>query len=145
MNERASIRREIRITAPADEIWAVVGNPTRLPEWFPGVVSCEVDGDTRTVTAGAGRSMTERVVTIDRLQRRFQYRITAPMFREHLGTIDVIDLGDSTCLVVYGTDAVPAMLALAVGGATGQALANLRALVEAGGPSSDPDGTARAS
>jgi len=145
VNERASIRRETRITAPAGEIWAVVGDPARLPEWFPGVVSCEVDGDTRTVTAGAGRSMTEQVVTIDPLQRRFQYRITAPMFREHLGTIDVVDLGDGTCLVVYGTDAVPAMLALAVGGATGQALANLRALVEAGHPSADPEGTAPAS
>ncbi len=134
MNERASIRREVRITGSADEIWAVAGDPARLTEWFPGVVACEVDGDTRTVTAGAGRAMTEQIVTIDRLQRRFQYRITTPMFRQHLGTVDVVDLGDGTCMVVYGTDAEPAMLALAVGGATGQALTNLRALVEAGGP-----------
>lgn len=142
MNERASIRREVRITGSAAEIWAVVGDPGRLPEWFPGVVACDVDGDTRIVTAGAGRSMTERIVTNDRLQRRFQYQITTPMFREHLGTVDVVDLGDGTCLVVYSTDAEPAMLALAVGGATGQALANLRVLVETGGRGSGSGRTA---
>ena len=31
---------------------------------------------------------------IDDVQRRFQYRITAPMFEHHRGTIDVIDLAD---------------------------------------------------
>ena len=40
--------------------------------------------------------MPEEIVTNDPIQRRFQYRITAPMFRDHLGTIDVIDLGDGT-------------------------------------------------
>ena len=29
---------------------------------------------------------------IDHTQRRFQYRITAPLFQHHRGTIDVIDL-----------------------------------------------------
>jgi hypothetical protein len=32
----------------------VVGDPTRLAEWFPGVVSCTVDGTTRVVTTGSG-------------------------------------------------------------------------------------------
>ena len=38
------------------------------------------------------------------------------------GTIDVIDLGDGTCLVVYATDADPATMALVIGGAAGSAL-----------------------
>ena len=67
---------------------------------------------------------------MDRLQRRLQYRITAPMFREHLGTIDVHDLGDGTSLVVYATDAEPAIMALVIGGAAGNALDHLRAQLE---------------
>ena len=45
-------------------------------------------------------------------------------------TIDVIDLGDSTCLVIYGVDADPATMALVIGGAAGNALEHLKSLLE---------------
>ena len=51
--------------------------------------------------------MPEQLLTVDPVLRRFQYRITAPMFKEHLGTLDVHDLEDGTSLVVYSTDAEP--------------------------------------
>ena len=35
-----SIRRQIRIDRPADDVWALVGDPARLHEWFPGIVDC---------------------------------------------------------------------------------------------------------
>ncbi len=128
---RGSVRSEARISCPADELWDLVGDPARLPEWFPGVVSCTVDGDERLVTTGAGLTMPEHLLTVDRLQRRFQYRITAPVFREHLSTIDVHDLGDGTSLVVYSVDAEPSVMALVLGGAAGNALENLRQMTEA--------------
>jgi len=129
---RASVRRHVRIAAPADEVWALVGDPTRLPEWFPGIVAAVVDGDQRTITTGSGLPMPEEIVTNDPLQRRFQYRITAPIVREHLSTLDVIDLGDGTCLAVYGADADPATMALVIAGAAGNALEHLRDLIEGG-------------
>jgi len=128
--ERASIRREVRIRAGADDLWAWVGEPARLAEWWPGITACVVDGDTRTITMGSGLPMPEKLLTIDRLQRRFQYRITAPIFREHTSTIDVHDLGDGSCLVVYSVDAEPSTMALVIGGAAGNALQHLRSLVE---------------
>lgn len=127
---RASIRREVRIRRSADELWEWVGDPTRLPEWWPGITACVVDGDSRTITMGSGLPMPEQLLTIDRLQRRFQYRITAPIFREHTSTIDVHDLGDGTSLVVYSVDAEPSTMALVIGGAAGNALQHLRSLVE---------------
>ena len=127
---RGSIRREVRIARPADEVWAWIGDPTRLPEWFPGIESATVEGTTRTIVTGAGLPMPEEIVTNDPLQRRFQYRITAPMFREHLSTIDVIDLGDDTSLAVYGCDAIPSTMALVIAGAAGDALEHLRTIVE---------------
>jgi len=130
--ERASIRREVRIRAGADDLWAWVGEPARLAEWWPGITACVVDGDTRTITMGSGLPMPEKLLTIDRLQRRFQYRITAPIFREHTSTIDVHDLGDGSCLVVYSVDADPSTMALVIGGAAGNALQHLRSLVEGG-------------
>lgn len=127
---RGSIRREVRIAAPPAVVWAIAGDAARLPEWFPGITSCTVEGDTRTIVTASGLPMPEQIVTVDPLQRRFQYRITAPLFTEHLSTLDVIDLEDGTCLAVYSVDASPSVFALVLGGAAGNALSNLKRLVE---------------
>ena len=127
---RASVRRHVRINRPADDVWALVGDPGRIAEWFPGIVSAEVDGSTRVVTTGSGIPMPEEIVTNDPLQRRFQYRIVAPIVREHLSTLDVLDLGDGTSLVMYAADAEPAPMALVIAGAAGNALDHLRQLLE---------------
>lgn len=134
----ATLRREIRIHRPAAEVWKVVGRPELLHLWFPGIVSCTVDGNVRVITLGSGIPMPEEIVTNDAIQRRFQYRITAPLFRQHLATLDVIDLHDDTCVVVYSTDAEPAVMALVIGGATTGALEELRNQFESGvGPALD--------
>lgn len=130
---RGSVRAEVRIARSADDVWEVAGDPARLQEWFPGIVSCAVTGDQRVVTTGSGMVMPERLLTVDRLQRRFQYRITTSLVTEHLSTLDVHDLGDGTSLVVYGVDAEPAVLALVIGGAAADGLDQLRRLLEAGG------------
>ncbi len=125
-----SVRREIRIARPAEEVWAVVGDAARLHEWFPGVESCTVEGDRRVIVLATGIPMPERIVTCDNVLRRFQYRIEAPLFTEHQGTIDVHDLGDGTSLVVYSTDAAPRTMAIVVGGGTGGALVELKRQLE---------------
>ena len=114
---RGSVRRQVRIARPPDEVWAIVGDPARIQEWFPGIESSTVDGTTRVIVTGSGLPMPEEIVTNDPLQRRFQYRITAPMIREHLSTLDVLDLEDGTCLVVYSADADPSTMALVIAGA----------------------------
>ena len=127
---RGSVRRHVHIRRPAADVWAVIGDPARIAAWFPGIVSATVDGDHRTIVTGAGLPMPEQIVTNDPLQRRFQYRITAPMFNEHLSTLDVLDLDDGTCVVVYGADADPATMALVIAGAAGNALEHLRTRME---------------
>jgi hypothetical protein len=132
----ATVRRELRIPRSADEIWEIVGDAGALHEWFPGVVSTKVDrddeGDYRSVELASGLSLTERIVTNDSVLRRFQYRIVGGAFREHLSTVDVHALCDGTSLVVYGTDAEPAVMALVIGGASGAALRRLDELVRNG-------------
>ena len=122
----ATLRREVRIHRTAADVWTVAGRPELLHLWFPGIVDCTVEGTTRVITTGTGVAMPEEIVTNDALQHRFQYRITAPLFRNHLATLDVIDIGDGTCMAVYSTDAEPAVMALVIGGATFDALQELR-------------------
>lgn len=125
-----TVRREVRIGRPADDVWAMVGEPAALSQWFPGVVDATVEGTTRVITTASGLTMPEEIVTNDPLQRRFQYRLTGGLVRNHLGTVDVFDLGDGTTLVSYATDCDPDALALVIGGATGSALHELRRQLE---------------
>jgi hypothetical protein len=127
---RGSVRRQVRIACAPDDVWAFIGDPARLHEWWPGIVDCTVDGMTRVIHTGSGIPMPEQLLTIDPLLRRFQYRITAGLFREHLSTLDVLDLEDGTSLVVYGVDADPSTMALLIGGAAGNALDHLRTMME---------------
>jgi uncharacterized protein YndB with AHSA1/START domain len=128
---RASVRREVRSSLPAEQVWKVIGDPSRVAEWFGGIDSATVDGSSRTIMTGAGIAMLEEILTNDSLQKRFQYRIASPLFREHLSTIDVFDLGDDTTLVSYSADADPASMALVIAGAAGAGLNNLRRVLEA--------------
>ena len=135
---RASVRRDRVIEVAAERAWEVVGRPELLHLWFPGIDSCVVDGDTRTITLGSGFSLPETILTNDPLQRRFQYRIVGGLFAEHLGTIDVVALAEDRCLVIYSSDAEPATMAVVLGGATGGALDELARQLEAGiGPAID--------
>lgn len=125
-----SIRHHVRIARSADDVWALVGDATRLHEWFPGIVACEVDGDRRTITTGTGLPMPEEILVHDDVQRRFQYRLDVPIVAFHRGTIDVLDLGDDECVVVYQTDADPRTMALVIGGGARGALAELKQQME---------------
>lgn len=119
------MRHAVRLACAPDTVWQLVGEPRRLPEWWDGVDSCTVEGDERTILTRSGLPMPERLLTIDHNLRRFQYRITAPLFVEHLSTIDVHDLHDGTSLTVYSVDAEPAVLALVIYGAARAALDHL--------------------
>jgi len=135
---RGTQRRHRIIAASADEAWAVVRRADLLHLWFPGIDSCTVEGDVRTIVTGVGLPIPEQILACDDIQRRFQYRITAPLFREHLGTIDVLPLDEASCLVIYSSDVEPAALALVLGGATQGALDELARQLEAGaGPAVD--------
>jgi len=96
------------------------------------VVACEVAGDVRTVTLATGLTLEETILTCDQLLRRFQYRISGGLFTEHLASVDVIALDETSCLVTYASDAAPATMAIVLGGASGEALAELRRLLEDG-------------
>jgi uncharacterized protein YndB with AHSA1/START domain len=125
-----SIRHEVRIHRSADDVWARVGDAAGLHTWFPGLTGCEVEGNNRVIFLGSGMAMPEEILVNDDAQRRFQYRITAPIFRHHRGTIDVIPLSDDECLVVYSTEADPRTMALTIAGGTAGALDELKRQME---------------
>ena len=125
-----SVRHSRRIAATADRVWALAGDPARLHEWFPGIVTCVVEGTSRTIGLASGLTLPEEILVHDDVSRRFQYRVTSEFFRYHRGTLDVVDLGDGTCLVSYAVDADPRAMALVIAGAAAAGLDALAGLVE---------------
>jgi hypothetical protein len=126
----ASLRHEIRVSTPADVVWGVITRPESIPDWFPGITSCTVEGNIRVVTTASGLEMPEEILTNDPLLRRFAYRITAPLYKFHLGVIDVIAIGANDSLCVYSTTAEPDVLALIIAGGTRDALVEIKRLSE---------------
>ena len=125
-----SVRHHVHIRQRADAVWSLAGDAARLAEWFPGITSCTVEGPIRTVILATGMVLPEEILVRDPLRRRFQYRITAPLFTFHRGTIDVLDVGDGSTVVAYATDADPRTLALTIGGGTAAALDELKRQME---------------
>lgn len=125
-----TIRHEMCIARSAADVWALAGDASKLHHWFPGVVDCTVDGNSRVIITGSGIPMPEEILVCDNAQRRFQYRLTTPIFKHHRGTIDVIALSDESCIVVYSTEADPRAMALVIGGGTAGALCELKRQME---------------
>ena len=127
-----SLRNDVRIQRTADVVWAVIADVGAVANWFPSFASSRLVGTQRIVVTRTGVSLVEDVLRVDHEQRRFQYAVVPNgVIREHRATVDVIDLGDDTCLVTYSTDVVPAVLVLALGGGTAEALETLRDQLEA--------------
>ncbi len=126
-----SVRNDVRIRRPADDVWRVIADVGSVADWFPSFRSSRVEGRQRIVVTQTGISLVEDIWRVDHEQRRFQYAIVPNgAIREHRATVDVIDLGDETCVVVYSTDMAPAVLVLALSGGIAEALDNLRGRLE---------------
>ena len=126
----ASLRHERRIAADADTVWRVVRRPESIPEWFPGIVSCTVEGNLRVITTASGLEIPEEILSNDDALRHFAYRITAPQYSFHLGVIDVFQIAPGDSLCVYSTTAIPDTLALLIAGGTLGALDEIQRLAE---------------
>lgn len=130
----ATSRSQVRIRRSADDVWAVLRDPMRIVEWFPGITGVSMEGDVRTIVMASGLPVNEDIVTIDDRLRRFQYRITGPLpVTFHLATMDVIDIGTAEApesLLVYSTEIVPEPMSFVLDGATSTAIAELARIMD---------------
>jgi carbon monoxide dehydrogenase subunit G len=64
-------RKQAHISAPVEKVWALVGDPNRHPEWWPGFVDVECEGleqgcDYRAVIKGPIKNE-DHTVFVERL------------------------------------------------------------------------------
>jgi uncharacterized membrane protein len=96
----------IDIDAPADQVWAVVGDFGGIGSWMPGIESCRVDGELRIIET-MGMTISERMVSKDDTGRTLAYTIAdgAPV-ESHQAVITVIPRG-AGAQVTWDVDATP--------------------------------------
>lgn len=102
----------IEIDRSPDEVWAVVGAFGGLDRWMPGVTSCTVEGDTRTLTLGT-MTIVERRFGSDDAARSLSYGIvggSVPVER-HRAEVRVSPGPSGTGSTVrWGVDVEPAAM-----------------------------------
>jgi carbon monoxide dehydrogenase subunit G len=84
-------KAEISIDRSPDDVWKLVREFGGLEQWMPGVESCVVDGDVRSIGL-MGIEVKEQLRERDDVARRFSYSlIESPMdnLESHLVTIAV--------------------------------------------------------
>jgi uncharacterized protein YndB with AHSA1/START domain len=83
----ASIRKEIWIAAPVNQVWDALKDVGALhTRLVPGFVKdTRLEGNTRVVTFGNDTVMREEIVSIDAAQRRVSWAIVGQQFRHYNG------------------------------------------------------------
>ena len=101
-------KAEVSIDRSPDEVWKLVREFGGLDEWMPGVESCTVEGDVRTLGM-MGIEVKEQLRSIDEAARSVSYSvIESPMrnLESHLATITVEPEGTGSH-VTWSVDVVP--------------------------------------
>jgi len=94
-----NIDRHIVLSVPATAVWSLVGDPARICDWHPAIVSSPMDGDRRTCTFPDGASIVERISTRDDAAMKYTYTIVegAVPMRDYVSTIAVIPVDAGSC------------------------------------------------
>jgi mxaD protein len=99
---------EISIERSPDDIWKVIRDFGGLTDWAPGIDSCTVDGDVRTLSM-MGMEIKEQLRELDDDARRIAYSVIAsPMenLESHLATITISPEGSGSH-VTYDVEVLP--------------------------------------
>jgi uncharacterized membrane protein len=120
----------IDIDAPAERVWAVVGDFGGIGSWMPGIDSCRVEGDVRILET-MGMTISERLVSKDDAGKTLTYSIAdgAPV-ESHEAVITVASNGQGA-QVTWDVEATPDEMADLMATVYQQALDALKAHIEA--------------
>jgi carbon monoxide dehydrogenase subunit G len=101
-------KAEVSIARSPDEVWKILREFGELAEWMPGIESCRVDGDVRTLQT-MGIEIKEQLRSLDDDARRISYSVVeSPMgnLESHLATIGVDPEGTGS-RVTWAVEVVP--------------------------------------
>ena len=120
----ASIHKDIRIEAPAHEVWDAVRDFGALHRRLvPGfVLDTQLDGEARIVTFASGTVARELLIDCDDARRRLAYAIVSERMKHYSASVQVLPDGDANSRVIWTVDVLPHEIAPYIGGQMDQGL-----------------------
>ncbi len=129
----ASIRKELVIAAPPDEVWAALREVGAAHRLFRGVlVDTRLEGNARVVTFANGMVVRELIVDIDDAARRLAYAAVGGRATHHNASFQVSSHGEAQSRVVWVTDLLPDEIAGAIRALVEQGAAAMKQTLESG-------------
>lgn len=101
------VSREVRLAAPAAEIWALIGPFDGLDRWHPAVLQCEPDEEdgytVRRVKVVGNVRTVQRLLSHDDARRSYRYTITEGDLPVHDydAVLSVREDGHDACVVTW--------------------------------------------
>jgi carbon monoxide dehydrogenase subunit G len=120
----ATVHTEITIEAPADAVWAVIGDfadgPKRMAPGFvldSHLLDTDTDASVRKVSFAGGAVVQERLIAVDDEHRRIVYSVVGGTVRpEHdNAAMQVLPDGEGRSRFVWTRDVLPDELAAPMG------------------------------
>jgi carbon monoxide dehydrogenase subunit G len=106
----ASVRKEIKVEARAEQVWAHLSDFQAVHKRVaPGfVVDLKPDGETRLVTFANGTSARELLVDRDDAARRVVYAVVgSERIKHHNASVQVLAEADGQSRVIWTADFLP--------------------------------------
>lgn len=128
----ASIHREIRLAAPAADVWDAVRDVGNIHKRLcPGFLTdCRMEGlDARIVTFGNGMVVKELIIDLDDKSRRVSWSAVGGRLSHHNASMQIFPEGE-VCRAVWIADLLPNDLAGAIAGMIDQGLAAMKKNLE---------------
>lgn len=124
----ATRQTDIAIDKSPDDLWALTGDFAGIG-WMPGIDSCEVEGDVRTLSM-MGMTIKEKLVRRDEATRTLAYSIVEGPFpvTRHESAV-IVDADGAGSKVTWTVDVEPDELADVMIDIYGKALEALKAHV----------------
>ena len=93
-----SITVTSHINATPDQVWGIVGDPSKISDWHPVISESSVSGSDRSCTMTNGAQIQERIESVDNEGRAYIYTITeSPLpLASYRSTISVESEGTET-------------------------------------------------
>lgn len=134
----SKIQHQIKIEASPDQVWAVLGDLARAPEYVPGVVTAKVEGIQRICLDTHGNEIHEEISDYSQEQRSYTFKhLQVPLPVKGSQGKFTVEAEGAASMVVLEWEFEPldptqeAELAPMLDGAAKMTLENLRQRVEA--------------
>ena len=129
----ASIRKEIQVRREREAVWDAIRDVGAIHKRLvPGfVVDCRLEGDSRYLTFGNGKTIREIIVDVDDQNYRHAWSAQRAPLTHHNASIQVFAEDGASCRLVWIADLLPNDAAGAVAEMIQQGLNTMKATLEA--------------